>query len=159
MYTFLFFILWLTSTPSHNSFQTHAHFLSYSTLFFLSLNPQSPVFAVQLFLAMRPFHLVTIPGITPLKKTDFFFFSSHQMPTAPQWGVGLYTTLPLHVGNLLGFSMYRTCICCHSLCEFTCAKEHLSHWLPLALTIITILGTKTWRSSLAWNLLCTPHWP
>lgn len=39
---------------------------------------------------------------TPLKKINFLFPVSHQLPRGPQIGVGLTELLPTHAGTLAG---------------------------------------------------------
>lgn len=56
-----------------------------------------------------PWSVVYVHNVSPLENTDFLFPRSRS----------LYHFSLLHAGILLGLNLYRSCVCCHILFEFT----------------------------------------
>lgn len=94
-----------------------------------------------------PWSMVSLPGITPLKKTDSLSqqLSSVKSPSAS--GGLSCPPLPSHDVILSGLSLFRYCVCCHSCCEFLCAvpcyvQKTLFPWRcpqPLALSVFLFI--------------------
>lgn len=61
-----------------------------------------------------------IAGVTSLKKVDSPSPGSHQLPIAPQLGLGLHEVLPINARILTGVNWHRSCAFRCSHWEFMC---------------------------------------
>lgn len=100
----------------------------------------------QLILSIRPTLESDYPRITPMTQC-LIFFSQHLAITIGLWVRGGCLCPLLHSRILSGLNVYRSYVCCQSLCELTCGS---------ALLYLKILFP--WRSPLLLALIIfMPH--
>jgi hypothetical protein len=65
--------------------------------------------------------MIDLPIDTPLNKTDLPFARRCHLQRDSWLGLGIRTLPSLSAGTLSGLDLWKSCACCHSLCEFVCA--------------------------------------
>lgn len=121
-YIYVYSSLWLLPDPSLPSYPLNSRFFSLSANLLSVLPKYSCVWG----LPQRP---VDLPGVTPLKKTNYPSLHSYSLPIGPYPGMGLHAHLhPCHphVGILSGLNLFWSCVRYYNCCKFVCATALLS---------------------------------
>lgn len=86
------------------------------------LSSSNPVYVANCSLSVEP--AMECGNIEVIQlNTGFAFPDNYQMPMTPHGRMRLYVPIPpsRHTLIFFGLSLCKSCLCCHSLCEFVCA--------------------------------------